>query len=152
MTMASKMNNYQIRKAKIEDLVEIATLYKEFWGDESNVEQMHNRFDKFDQDSRYLLLVAELDSKIVGTILGIVCDELYGECLPFMVMEDLVVASSHKRKGIASLLISRLEEYAKQMKCSQIQFITESNRPEAIRFYESIGFDSKKNIGFKKKL
>lgn len=146
------MDKFEIRKAKREDLNEVAILYKEFWGDNSNVERMHERFEFISQDTRYCLLVAELNLKIVGTIFGVVCDELYGECLPFMVMEDLIVISSHKRTGVATRLISRLEEYAKQMKCTQIQFITESNRNDAIRFYESIGFDSTKSIGFKKKL
>jgi len=136
----------------MKDLPEIASLYKGFWGESSNLEQMQTRFELLKQDKRYCLLVAEHTCEVVGTIFGVVCDELYGNCLPFMVMEDLIVKESHMRTGVASLLMAQLEEFAKFMKCTQLQFITESNRTDAIRFYERIGYDSSKNVGFKKKL
>lgn len=54
--------------------------------------------------------------------------------------------------GIGKRLINELETIAKQKDCYQILFMTEADRKDTIKFYESIGFDSKKNIGFKRHL
>lgn len=141
-----------IRPATEQDLKGIASLYYQFWNERSDIAKMKIVMEKIQGNSNYALFVAEIDSIIVGTIFGIVCNELYGECKPFLVMEDLVVDPKYRRHGIAKQLVSELELFGIKMNCSQIQFITESSREETIRFYESIGFDSSRNVGFKRKL
>ena len=84
--------------------------------------------------------------------MGIVCYELYGECKPFMVMENLVIDKSYRKKGIAKSLLTELEIIAKNKNCSQIQFITEKNRNDAVSFYTAMGFDPNSHIGFKKSI
>ena len=60
--------------------------------------------------------------------MGIVCDELYGECNPFLVMEDLVVDKGYRKIGIGRALMIELEKFAKEWNCIQILFVTESDR------------------------
>ena len=113
---------------------------------------MLKKFSRIDNDDHYCLMVAIKNNNVVGTIFGIVCEELYGNCRPFMVMENFIVSETEKRNGIGQLLLSNLQDYAIKMDCSQIQFITESTRNEAIEFYKSVGFKAEEHIGFKKKL
>jgi hypothetical protein len=32
--------------------------------------------------------------------MGILCEELYGQCRPFMAVEDVIVDQAHRRRGI----------------------------------------------------
>lgn len=84
--------------------------------------------------------------------MGIVCEELYGDCEPFLVVEDMVVDSEHRKKGIGKLLFQELERQAILKGCVQVILVTEEVRKDACGFYESIGFHPTKNKGYKKKL
>lgn len=141
-----------IRKIDKDDLSSLIILYKEFWGDISNLQKMQTLYNELIKNPDYIILCAEIEQKVVGTVMGVVCYELYGECKPFMVMENLVIDKSYRKKGIAKLLLTELEMIAKNKKCSQIQFITDKNRNDAVSFYTAMGFDPNSHIGFKKSL
>ena len=89
---------------------------------------------------------------MIGTIQGVICEELYGGCFPFLVMENFVIAEKYRGKGVGRQLLSELERIGKERKCSQIIFITEADRKETIGFYEKVGFNSTTHTGFKKSL
>jgi hypothetical protein len=58
---------------------------------------------------------------------------------------------STAEKGSAkSCWRSCLQKQARQRSCTQILFITEADRADAVAFYESAGFDSRKHVGFKR--
>lgn len=148
------MENQQleIRRLKEEDLPALARLYEQFWNEESNVQEMRHKYQELKDDSRYVTLCAIVDGAVVGSATGIICDELYGECRPFLVMEDLVVDRRYRRQGIGSALVVEIEKHASEYGCSQIQFLTETSRKDALLFYRSLGYDAKTHVGFKKTL
>jgi ribosomal protein S18 acetylase RimI-like enzyme len=84
--------------------------------------------------------------------MGVLCEELYGECKPFMVVEDVVVDRNRRRTGVGSALMRELERCAVERGCDYIIFVTESEREEAQRFYESLGYPIDSHKGFKKRL
>jgi GNAT superfamily N-acetyltransferase len=127
-------------------------LYKQFWGEESSLEMMRAAFQRLSLDPDYVFLVAKLKGGVIGSIMGIVCEELYGECRPFMVVEDVIVDKDHRRKGIGASLMRQLEECAADRNCGYIIFVTEKERTEAHRFYESLGYTLDAYRGFKKRL
>ncbi|MDH3981435.1 MAG: GNAT family N-acetyltransferase [Kiritimatiellaceae bacterium] len=135
-----------------DDLPALASLYKGFWGEESSVDKMKSTFAKLKNNPDYTFLTARLDEQIVGSVMGIVCYELYGECKPFMVVENMIIDKNVRRQGVGSQLIVSIEEKAKERGCCHIILVTETNRYDACPFYESLGFDPDKNKGFKKKL
>ncbi len=140
----------RIRRLRQGDLESLAQLHRQFWGEESNLDRMQARFQELDANPKYILLCATVDEVVAGSLMGIVCDELYGECRPFLLLENLVVDAKHRRKGIGRALLSELQKQARERNCSQILFITEADRKDAVSFYESAGYDPRKHIGFKK--
>jgi len=142
----------EIRKLTENDLVSLAVLYKQFWGEESSLEKMRATFQRLKRNSSYILLVADEQNNLVGSVMGIICEELYGDCKPFMVVEDVIVDKHQRRLGIASSLMGELERCAAKHNCNYIIFVTESERAEAHRFYESLGYKSDAYKGFKKRL
>ncbi len=141
-----------IREIKERDLNSLIKLYQEFWGETSNLKKMQNLYKTLINNPDYIILCAEIDNKVVGTAMGVICYELYGDCRPFMVMENLVTDKSYRKRGIAKSLLTELEIIGKKKNCGQVQFITDKNRNDAISFYTSMGFNPESHIGFKKSL
>lgn len=142
----------EIRKLTENDLEGLAALYKQFWGESSSLEKMQATFKRLDKNPNYILLGADQQNHLVGSVMGIICEELYGDCRPFMVVEDVIVDKHQRRLGIGSSLMRQLEGYAVKHNCNYIIFVTESERSEAHRFYESLGYKSDAYKGFKKRL
>ena len=140
-----------IRRLESEDLTGLADLYKQFWNEDSSLDKMQEKLQTIKDDPNYILLVAEVENGLAGSAMGIVCEELYGECRPFMVIEDVIVDKTKRRMGIASSLMKELEKRAREHDCGYIIFVTESERRDAHRFYESLGYDSSVYKGFKKR-
>ena len=113
---------------------------------------MRERFLELRNDPRHVVLCATVDGAVVGSTTGIICEELYGECAPFLVMEDLIVDERFRRRGIGAALMEELMRYARRNGCGQVQFMTEAGREGAIAFYRSQGYDPKLHVGFKKRL
>ncbi len=141
-----------ITKLTEADLPALASLYTQFWGEESSVDKMQSTFAKLQDNPDYTFLAARLDDQIVGSVMGVVCHELYGDCKPFMVVEDMIIDKTVRRQGIGSLLMNSIEEKAKERECCHLILVTDTDRYDARQFYESLGFDPEKNKGFKKKL
>jgi len=140
----------QIRRLREGDLGALAGLHRQFWDADSDLQTMKERCRELDADPRYLLLCATVGGVVAGSIMGIVCDELYGDCRPFLLMENLIVDAKHRRQGSGKALLEELQKLARQRGCTQMLFITEADRADAVAFYESSGFDPRKHVGFKR--
>lgn len=141
-----------IRRMIKDDIPDLARLYKLFWNEESSIQRMENLFDGLLDNKDYLILSAIENNRLVGSIMGIICYELYGECKPFMVIENFIVDPEYRRKGIGRSLFLEIEKYGTKNKCYQIILVTANNRQDAINFYIKMGFKPNKYTGFKKSL
>ena len=141
-----------IRTMKLEDMEALDKLYYQFWQERSNLHLMCSTFLRLINRDDYILLCAEVGQVVVGSIMGIVCEELYGDCRPFLVVENLVVDKESRGMRIGRALMDTVIERAREKTCSQVILVTESHRQDACKFYESIGFHPTKNKGYKMKL
>ena len=134
------------------DLSSLAELFRQFWDETSAVEKMAVMFERISKDPNYLLLAAKQDDMLVGFCMGIICQTLYGDCSPFMVIEDFIVEKEHHRTGVGTALMTAAEQHAMCHGCSQVIFVTENNRKDAHNFYASQGYSPDTHKGFKKQL
>ncbi|HWO95857.1 MAG TPA: GNAT family N-acetyltransferase [Bacillus sp. (in: firmicutes)] len=141
-----------IREMIAEDIPQLEQLYRQFWGEESCIETMNKQFKKLHQNNSYILISAIENNKLIGSVMGVICEELYGDCKPFLVLENMIVDKNYRNKGAGKALISELEKIAAKRACSQVIFVTERSRVDAVKFYESAGYSSQTHTGFKKKL
>lgn len=141
-----------IREMIAEDIPQLAQIYKQFWDEESSIETMYQKFKKFHDSGSYILLSAVENNLLIGSVMGVICGELYGDCKPFMVLENMIVNKKYRNNGVGKALISELEKIASEKDCTQIILVTESNRIDACKFYESVGYNSNTHKGYKKKL
>lgn len=142
-----------IDKLNREDLQGLKMVYEDaFEGSSTDFTKMEDTFDQIKGNSNYIILCAKKEGKVVGSVMGIVCNELFGKCMPFMVVENVAVLGSHRRLGIAKLLMKSLEEQAITFNCSTILFVSSEHRTGAHKLYESLGYGLDKVNGYRKRL
>ena len=142
----------KIEHLSTSDLPQLAALFQHFWGEDTPLDRMRATFARIADNPAYILLAAKQDSRLIGFIMGVVCEELYGSGQPFMVIEDLIVDIELRRLGAGTALMLEMEKQAIQRQCGQIIFVTEAERTDSIRFYNSLGYDAGTHRGFKKRL
>lgn len=81
-----------------------------------------------------LFLVAELNNKIIGTVLG-GFDGRRG------MVYHLAVAAEYRQKGLGSLLMSELEKRLISKGCIKYYLLVTRDNLDAIRFYENSGWE-----------
>ncbi len=141
----------EIGRVQLADLGAIAQLHAHFWGDVSDVAAMADTLTRLEDDPNHLLLAARIAGTCVGTATGVICHGLYGGFDSYLVIEDVVVAPDHRRRGVATALLGELERIARENDCNQMILLTEECRDDAIALYDSAGFAGRWR-GFKKKL
>ena len=143
----------KIEKLKSDDLPGLSELYIDgFEGSDPDFGNMLSTFNLIDNNPDYQILVAKIDKKIVGTVMGVICNELFGKCLPFMVIENVVVLKAYRRQGIAKKLMLEIEKFASQRRCTTILFVSSAHRAGAHKLYESMGYGVDKVNGYRKRL
>ncbi len=143
---------YVIDKINHEDLNSLAGLYYELSGRETDINKMKEIFSSMESNPDYIILGVKEKDNLVGSLMGVVCKDLLGDCKPFIVIENVIVSSKYRGKGIGKKLIVNIEEVARRRGCSYIMFVSAKERSKAHKFYEKIGYKLDMVQGFKKYL
>ena len=106
-------------------------------------------FELIDQDpQQYLLVVENEASKIVGTLqLTFIQNLTYRGGLRAQI-EGVRIHEDMRNQGLGKKMIQWAIQYAKNKGAHMVQLTTDKKRPDAIHFYENIGFLSS-HIGMK---
>ena len=136
------------------DLEGLKDLYNEaFEVQYDQLQPVINTFKKnIEENPHYCILCAKENEQVVGSVMGVICYELYGNCRPFMVIENVAVLKAYRRQGIAKKLMVELESYARKTNCSMILFVSSERHTGAHKLYESLGFGEDKVNGYRKRL
>lgn len=105
-------------------------------------------FDHIDADPNNALIVAEINQAIVGmmqlTFIPYLTHTGSWRCL----VEGVRVASAYRGQGIGGDLLRFAITTAGEKNCRLVQLTSDKQRPQALRFYESLGFKAT-HEGFK---
>ncbi|WP_163878987.1 GNAT family N-acetyltransferase [Paenibacillus favisporus] len=142
-----------IREITKADLNDLCRLYEELMDHQpNNYEKMVKVFDIIQAKGDYHILGAFKDGELAGSVMGIVCQDLVGECKPFMVIENVVVSNRFRRLGIGKQLMMNIEAIGLERDCNYVIFVSGGQRKEAHAFYEKLGFKDEKVEGYRKYL
>jgi ribosomal protein S18 acetylase RimI-like enzyme len=92
-----------------------------------------------------LFLVAEVDGRVVGTAMG-GYDGHRGW------IYSVAVDAAHRRRGIATALIRRVERAMTELGCPKVNLQVRATNVEVVRFYEAIGYRVEERISMGKVL
>ncbi len=108
-------------------------------------------FDAIDKDPNNELIIVEKADELVGmmqlTFIPYLTHTGSWRCL----IEGVRVARSHRGKGAGRRMIESVIERARERQCGIVQLTSDKQRPEALRFYRSLGFNAT-HEGFKLKI
>lgn len=150
--------NITFRQAKRSDLADIVRmLADDFLGRQR--EQLEDplpegyitAFNEIDADHNNELIVAELDGTVVGTLQLTFTPSISFRGSRRATVESVRVGDAYRGKGIGREMMLWAIERAKERGCISMQLTTNSDRTDAHRFYENLGF-SGSHIGMKLKL
>lgn len=92
-------------------------------------------------DARHLT-VATVEERVVGSADLLIAPNLTHDGRPWGIVENVIVASAHRREGVGRALMAHLFSSARAAGCYKVQLLSGKHRSEAHRFYRSIGFDA----------
>jgi len=135
--------NLKIRKATQEDLPFVLDLYAtdELHHEEIlTVSEAIDIFNKFSAYPNYSLYVASFDGTIVGTFELLIMDNLGHKGSPTGVIEDVLVDTAYRSKGIGAMMMQHAIDLCSEYRCYKLTLSSNLKRERAHSFYENLGF------------
>ena len=111
----------------------------------------YDAFDSIEQDPNNELIVAVVDGEPAGmmqlTFIPYLTHTGSWRCL----VEGVRVARRFRGQGLGHALLGHAIERARERHCHIVQLTSDKQRPDALRFYQALGFEAT-HEGFKLKL
>ena len=107
---------------------------------DSESKNVQHAWEQIQIQSERALMVAEMDGQVVGTIDWYLTPNLTHDARPYITIENFVVDSAHRRRGVGGALLTAVIEEAQRAGCYKIQLQSDIKRGDAHRLYEAAGF------------
>lgn len=144
-----------IRRARREDVPAIVAIYGlDFLRGHREIvssplpELYFHAFEAIDADPAHLLLVAEDESQVVGSLQLTFVQYLIAQGLRRAVLEAMFVHPSRRGRGVGTALVQFAIQAAKDARCGTLELTSNKSRDQARRFYAKLGFEPS-HEGFK---
>lgn len=144
-----------IRRAHRSDVPSIVSIYglDKLIGDQEMMsdplpEFYFSAFDCIDADPNQLLLVAEDESEIAGTLQMTIVQHLLSRALRRAVIEAFFVHPDYQGKGVGTALLEQAINIARNSHCTAVELTSNKARNRAHMFYSKMGFHAT-HEGFK---
>ena len=105
-------------------------------------------FSAIDKDPNQTLLLAEWDGELAGLLQLTFIPNLTYQGATRAQIEGVRVAGTMRGRGIGRSLIEEAIRRARTHGCRLVQLTSDKQRPDALRFYEQLGFVGS-HVGFK---
>jgi len=103
-------------------------------------ESYYRAFEAIDRDPNNELIVAEIDARVIGVLqLTFIPNITYRGGWRAQI-EGVRISAEVRSSGIGRKLLEWAINRARLRGCHLVQLTTDKARPDAIRFYESLGF------------
>jgi GNAT superfamily N-acetyltransferase len=137
--------NTRIRPVEEDDFPRILELFKEFAAFEGHPEMVSNTLELMSSEKEYFhAFIAETsEKKMIGYA-------TYFFSYPTWVgkslyMDDLYVVPAYRGKGVGSMLIQTLIDFAQNSGCKKMHWQVSDWNRRAVDFYESLGAEIDRN-------
>lgn len=133
-----------IRPAVLDDLDEMILLLKSLFEIEEDFifdyQQQQAGLTMLLNSGRCLILVAEYENSVIGMCTGqtVISTAEGGYSL---LVEDVVVNSTWRGKGVGTQLLNTLANWAKQQDIHRLQLLADRNNSNALNFYHKAGWN-----------
>ncbi len=143
------MSNITIRPARREDVARIVELLaddplgatREQFADPLP-ETYYHAFEAIAEDANHRLVVLEVDGRIQGTLQLSIIPYLTYRGGRRALVEAVRISRQGRGQGLGALLVEWAIDQARSEGCHVVQLTTDRQRPEALAFYQRLGFEA----------
>jgi len=144
------LERVQFRDARRDDLETIVRLlaadslgsWREAIGNGALPEAYMRAFDTIDRDANNRIIVGDLDGKIVACLqLTFIPGLTYAGGMRAQI-EGVRVDQELRGSGVGRALIEYAIKLSREKACVLVQLTTDKRRPEALAFYQALGFSA----------
>lgn len=128
-----------LRRARPADAAAVAALLVELGYPDNQVDVVASRLAMWAQEPSGVVLVAQLDGQVVGTVAV--------AAIPYLEREGrwgrivaLVVSAEHRGQGVGRQLVEAAEAAARDLGCVRMEVSSARGRRESHPFYRSLGY------------
>ena len=107
---------------------------------DSRSDSIQSAWEEMQRQPHRALLVAEVAGRVVGTIDWYLTPNLTHGGRPYGTIENFVVDSTHRRRGVGAALLNAVLAEAKLTGCYKVQLQSDLQRGDAHSVYEAVGF------------
>jgi N-acetylglutamate synthase-like GNAT family acetyltransferase len=144
-----KATSVDCRRAQASDAEAVEGLYRELVSDPA-IRVLPEQVAALAQSPHSFLMVGCSSGRVCATaLLAIYPDAMY-QRQPFGVVENFIVAENDRGAGIGRQLMGWIEDIAREHHCTKLMLLSSSHRHRAHRFFESLGFEGDKKLGYVK--
>jgi predicted N-acetyltransferase YhbS len=142
------MTGVTVRLARLEDTESLRQLFIELADDRADAlpagaEVTREILEEIAAQPARRLLVGEIEGEqIVGTVDVVIVTNLTHADRPWAIVENVVVANEHRRRGVGRALMQEAIRQAQLAGCYKVQLLSGKQRGEAHDFYRSLGFQA----------
>lgn len=143
-----------IRSAVREDLPAILPLMAVLNPDDPapDPEAARRTWEEILSDQRTSYLVAEAGGEVVGCCCLAIIPNLTRGLRPFAVVENVIVNPSWRNRGVATALLARAGQLAREAVCYKLMLMSNRKRVDAHRLYRKVGFEGDTKLAFDMRL
>ncbi len=147
------MKSMIIRTVDKQELFALRTLYRDHLFDEADTALPDEAVERavwnnLLSNPAIRIFVIELNGQLVGGALLAVISNLTRGCRPFGLIENVVTHRAYRRRGLASALLAEVLRIAWEEDCYKVMLLTSTQRTDAHRLYEKLGFTRNEKVGF----
>ena len=144
------MNPRQTRVANRDDLAGVLALYRESRPNDPvlTLAEAQSVWNTMLNDRGVSVIVATDGTAIVSSCMLGVVPNLASGGRPFGIIEHVVTAKTHRRRGFARAVLELALNVAWMRQCYKVVLLSGADRDEAHRLYESVGFRGEVERGF----
>ena len=139
-----------LRKATEEDVPGLDAVMQVISDEPGDFNKMRGLVRRMERDEQKYLLVAELEGEIVGSLLGVVFEDICKDCRPILLVENVAVLEKCQGLGIGRKMFEEIEHWGREQNCHYEMLVSGLSRTGAHKFYGALGFEEVK--GFNKYL
>lgn len=139
----SDNDTLDVRQIETQDLDGLIALYAELHpgADPRSEARLQGAWYDILHDPRMHCMGAFLEDRIVSTCMLSIIPNLTHGCRPYGLIENVVTAACHRKRGYASELLRHTLSIAWQYNCYKVMLLTGRKDEKVLHFYESAGFD-----------
>ena len=141
-----------MRKALPEDQAALDTVMQVISDGPADREKAAEQIARiFDDPQKYLLIAEDTETgTLCGSLLGVIFEDICGDCRPILLIENVAVLPEYQGKGVGRAMFAEIERWAKEQNCHYEILVSGMQRTGAHKFYQALEFHEVK--GFKKYL